>query len=166
MSSGFPPQGSGSFGEFNPYQSPNPQPGLSGQASGREAAIARLKAPAIILMVLGPLGMLLFAADGFFRVLNLQNNQAPVNGFDLDAPGVYFGVIAGLIVDCVGFVLQAVVILGAYHMLTLKNRALAFSAGVISCIPCLTACCVLGIPFGIWALVIINDSAVKQHFES
>ena len=171
MSSNFPPHAGGQFGEFNPYQSPNPSPGLSGASggSGREAALARVKAPAIILMVLAPITMLVFAFDGVFRVMNIMNGFVPP-GMDLDAPGVRFGFTAGqygfLIVEILGFFLQIVVMLGAYHMLTLKNRMLAKSANIISCIPCVAGCCVLGIPFGIWGLTIVNDSAVSPYFES
>jgi hypothetical protein len=176
MSSGFPPSGSypsGSspFGEHNPYQSPNMLSGGGGfPGAGREAAMARVKLPAIFLMILAPLGMALFAVDGYFRVMNLQSGEIIAPLGDKDAPGVkegyYAGQYGGLAVDFLGFFLQILVIFGAYHMMSLQNRTLAFSASVISCIPCLTACCVLGIPFGIWALVVINDSAVKQHFRS
>jgi hypothetical protein len=171
MSSNNPPSGAGQFGDFNPYQSPNPSPGLTGGngGSGREEALARVKLPAIILMVLAPISMFIFAFDGVFRVMNIMNGFVPP-GMDLNAPGVQFGFTAGqygfLVVEILGFFLQVVVILGAYHMLTLKNRMLAKSANIISCVPCVTACCVFGIPFGIWGLVIVSDSAVSPYFES
>ena len=32
-------------------------------------------------------------------------------------------------------------------------------------IPCCGPCLVLGIPFGIWALVLLNDSRIRPHFQ-
>lgn len=172
MSSSFPPGGSNQFGDVNPYQSPTPQPGWgnAGAGGGREQALARVKVPAIMLMILAPLGILLFAVDGGFRLLNIINDNVPMNGLDMNAPGVktgfYIGQYGTLVVEVLGFFLQIVVLVGAYHMMTLKNRTMAMAANIISCVPCISACCVLGMPFGIWGQVLINDPAIKPFFES
>lgn len=171
MSSNFSAGGSNQFGDFNPYQSPQAAPAAGQSAGGgREAALAKVRVPAIILMVLAPLGILLCALDGGVRAMNIVNDTVPMQGMNMDAPGVkagyYVGMYGMLVAEVLGFLLQFVVIFGAYHMLMLKSRMLAMAANVISVIPCITACCVLGIPFGIWGLVVINDSAVKPFFES
>jgi hypothetical protein len=172
MSSGFPPSSPNSFGDFpNPYQSPSAFSSVGGApGQGREAAKERVKIPAIILMVLAPFAMILFVVDGAGRVIGMQNPELVPAFGDPNAPGVKEGMMVGntigMVVDVLGLILQFVVIVGAYHMMTLKNRTLAFVANLISCVPCLTACCVLGIPIGIWGLVVMNDSAVKQYFES
>jgi len=169
MSSGFPPSQPNQFGDMsNPYQSPMGGAGHGGlPGHGREAALERVKWPAMILMGLAPLGILFALVDGVFRIFNAQNFEmlGPNPG-----PGVKEGFLVGqyggMAVDLLALGLQAFVIYGAYNMLTLKSRSLAYTANIISLIPCLSACCVLGIPFGIWGLVVMNDSAVKQHFES
>src|SRR5690349_8261020 len=117
MSSSFPPSGAGKFGDMNPYQSPDPTHMQSGGhgGSGREAALERVKIPAIILMVLAPISMLVCLGDGVFRALNIMNGFVPP-GVDLDAPGVRFGFTAGqygtLVAEILGFLLQIVVIVG------------------------------------------------------
>jgi len=136
---------------------------------GREAALQKVKVPAIIMMSLAPLWMIYFVFDIVVRIYNLQSG-AMLGIADPNAPGVKEGFMIGMygtmVVDVLGLVLQAVVILGAYNLLMLKNRSLAYAANVISCIPCISACCVIGIPIGIWGLVTMNDAAVKPHFES
>ena len=49
-------------------------------------------------------------------------------------------------------------------MLKVKSYNMALVASVISVIPCFSACCIVGIPFGIWALVVLNDASVKAAF--
>ena len=61
--------------------------------------------------------------------------------------------------------LQVVIIVGAYNLQHLQKYSLAMTAAIISCIPCCSPCVVLGIPFGIWALVLLNDSSIKRHFQ-
>jgi hypothetical protein len=38
------------------------------------------------------------------------------------------------------------------------------AASIIAIIPCFGPCCCLGIPVGIWALVVINKPEVKSAF--
>jgi hypothetical protein len=61
-------------------------------------------------------------------------------------------------------VLHSVVLFGAISMLRMKNLGLAYTAAVISVIPCCSGCYVLGIPFGIWALIVLNRPEVKASF--
>jgi hypothetical protein len=53
---------------------------------------------------------------------------------------------------------------GSIQMLRRRNFPLAMTASVISVIPCLSGCYCLGIPFGIWALVVLMKPEVRQAF--
>ena len=76
------------------------------------------------------------------------------------------GQLAGSIgASVVLVVLNILVIIGAYHLQNLKKFPLAMTGAIIACIPCCGPCLVLGIPFGIWALVLLNDSRIKPHFQ-
>jgi hypothetical protein len=50
-------------------------------------------------------------------------------------------------------------------MQRLQMYGLAMTSSILAMIPCLSPCCLLGLPFGIWALVILNQDHVKQSFE-
>jgi hypothetical protein len=65
----------------------------------------------------------------------------------------------GLAASVVLIVMNSVVIVGAYNLQNLKKRS------IICCIPCCSPCIILGIPFGIWALVLLNNPEIKPHFE-
>ena len=72
----------------------------------------------------------------------------------------------------IGFVMSAILILkdvfliyAASRMHVGRSYGVAFAGAIISVIPCIgSPCCALGIPFGIWALVVLNDPTVKAAF--
>ena len=55
-------------------------------------------------------------------------------------------------------------IMGAVRMLQLRSYGLAMTAAIVSMIPCLSSCCCLALPFGIWCTVALSTTAVKQQF--
>jgi len=65
------------------------------------------------------------------------------------------------------FVVVAIgILLGGIQMLRLKARGLAIAASVLSMINIGSCCCILGLPIGIWALVILLMGDVKQAFDA
>jgi hypothetical protein len=55
-------------------------------------------------------------------------------------------------------------LLGAWNMKWLQGYALSVVAAILAVIPCTSPCYMLGLPFGIWALVVLNDPLVKAAF--
>jgi hypothetical protein len=72
--------------------------------------------------------------------------------------------LGGVIGGAFGIVMDALVIIGAINMLRVGSFGLAITGAIVSAIPCASPCCILGIPFGIWALVVLNDADVKAAF--
>jgi hypothetical protein len=62
-------------------------------------------------------------------------------------------------------VLSAVTFVGAFQMMKLRNYGFAIAAAIIACIPCYGSCCCVGLPFGIWSLVLLNRPEVKSAFQ-
>jgi hypothetical protein len=59
-----------------------------------------------------------------------------------------------------GFVLYAVT-----HIRRLESYGMALTGAVLSAMPCLSSqCFFLGVPFGIWAFVLLTKPAVKDLF--
>jgi hypothetical protein len=63
-----------------------------------------------------------------------------------------------------GAALSVVLLIGANKMRKLESYAFAMTAAIIAVVPCLSPCCLLGVPFGIWAIVVLNDASVKAAF--
>ncbi len=75
---------------------------------------------------------------------------------------VFGGIGLGLAV--LSIILGAVVIYGAMQMKDLRSYSLSMTSAIVAMIPCLSPCCLLGLPFGIWAIVVISSPEVKSAF--
>jgi GYF domain 2 len=141
---------------------------------GRAAALQRVKAPAVALMVTAILN-LLFGVWGLMRTAffppNLQeldselqqlNNPQLVELFHKwmhMAHGPF--AIAG---SLLGLGLSVLILIGAIKMRSLRSYEFSMTAAIVAMLPCVTSCCLIGLPFGIWALVILSKPEVKSHF--
>ena len=64
----------------------------------------------------------------------------------------------------VHILISGVIFYGGLKMKSLENHGLAVATGVLAVIPCTSPCCLLGIPVGIWALVVLSKPEVKSAF--
>jgi predicted Zn finger-like uncharacterized protein len=130
-----------------------------------EEALSAVSAPSICLMVFASLSIVVNLAHIAVRVLGTQMGAAPPPGPQGQqfAQGVVIGTIVGNVINGIGIFLQPIVILGAIKMKQLKSYGLATTASILAMLPC-GFCCLLGLPFGIWSLVVINRPDVKDSF--
>lgn len=142
----------------------------------RAAALSKVSAPAICLMVAGGLTAA-FSIFNIILVLMGFNNLNRPTFPQRQAPGIIIeknttaygrgyrtgyraGTIAGMVM---GPLISAVMIFGGVKMKKLENRGMCIAASIIAMLPC-SLCCVFNLPIGIWALIVLNDSVVKRHF--
>lgn len=61
---------------------------------------------------------------------------------------------------------QSLMIAAGVSMIRLRSWNIAVAGSIIALIPCLTNCycCILNIPLGIWALIVLNKAHVKNVF--
>lgn len=59
--------------------------------------------------------------------------------------------------------LGIVTVYGSDRMTHLESYPLSIAAAIAAMVPCY--CCLLGLPMGIWALIVLNDKEVKQAFK-
>ena len=151
-------------------------PGPFGAGAGHAARVA---GPAIGLIVVGALnilGSLYFAAQGvmvmvmpadqFQAEMQKQNPNLQGQEMPFDPLAIMQGLGAGyLVIAVLALILSVVTILGGLKMKNLQSRGMAFVAAVVAMIPCLSPCCLVGLPIGIWALVVLNDPQVKASFK-
>lgn len=138
----------------SPYATPG-EPPPSATLSGNP-----LLGPGIGLIVVGTLYLLygLLNTLTFAAGLN-QPLQPPAD------PAAALGFKVGLYAVQIVIPLIALVTLGGgVAMVTRRVYAAAVVAAVLNCIPLISSCCVLGMPFGIWAVVFIFRPEVKALF--
>jgi hypothetical protein len=137
---------------------PNP-PTLNYQPPPTDPAAA-VAGPAIFLMVVGGIGI---AWQGLLLVLNLL-------GAGMGAMAGRGGGMAmlqgglGIVLNIIGLIVGAVIILGALKMKKLQSYNLAMGASIVAMIPCISPCCLIGLPAGIWALIVLMKPEVKMAF--
>lgn len=74
--------------------------------------------------------------------------------------------VAQIALEALMLVVSGIIFYSGLMMRQLKSYQLTRIGAVLAIIPCLGPCFVLGIPFGIWALVVLNKPGVKEMFKS
>jgi len=161
--------------------SATPPPLVAG-GNGRAAALRRVKAPAIALVVSASLDILLatwgLLETVFFSTSAQQSNsemQQLNNALrQLDNPQIQEFVQKlmsilhnrpiGIVSDLFGLAMSVLILMGALKMKSLRSYEFSITAAILSMVPCVTPCCFIGLPFGIWALIILRTPEVKSHF--
>jgi hypothetical protein len=154
----------------SPPTAPFPSPSASAapvpvfEETGRILALQQVSGPAVGLMVTaapGFVGSLLFLVISFVgnTINSMQGGGAaamPWNQLFTGSVGVATRIISILV--CV------FIFYGALKMRKLENHGLCMAASIVAMIPCLSPCCLLGLPIGIWAVVILSKPEIKQYF--
>jgi len=133
----------------------------------REAAFSAVKGPAIALIITSAIAMGLYLIRGLMLLFvggaMLQQNLPP------DIPPAVRSMLqmrgpAAALVCLMIVAINALILFGAIKMSRLQNHTLAIIACIVAMLPC-GCCCVLGLPFGIWGLIVLNKPEVKSHFQ-
>lgn len=142
---------------------------MPGVVGSKDAALQAVKGPAISLIVLASLGIAYYCFNAAYTLLvggamfqrQMPPNISPelqhfIEGMRGPLAGVFSLVIAAL---------NGLILFGAIKMLRLQSRSLAMAACILAMLPCTSGCCcILGIPFGIWGLIVLNKPEVKSQF--
>jgi hypothetical protein len=144
----------------------------TGAGEGRSAALAKVKVPAIALIITAAINILC----GLWSLLSrpdmqqLNSDIQQLNNPQLEA--VFQKVInlaqgpLAIANSVFELAVSVLILIGAIKMLSLRGYGFAFAAAILAIVPCLTPCIgyVLGLVFGVWALVLLNKPEVKTHF--
>lgn len=126
-------------------------------------AARQVSGPATGLLITGILGAF-FAAFGFIAGI-LGMGVAPFIRDELPARYAEFWEGSmGAASSIVGIAVAAFIIFAALKMKELRQWELSLAASIVAMIPCISPCCILGLPIGIWALVVLLRPEVKQAF--
>lgn len=162
-----PMGGGGSLGSYsgftaNPYAAPPPS--FSSSPAGRKGGKPQLMVtlPAIFLIINSVLaaGYLVFS---LYLVTVMPMPDPP--------PNLRGNVEAYKIGYQIGMFLIAIPILGnvltvatSIQMIRFKTWNWALTGAIASTVPCSCWCSLLGVPLGIWAIVVLSRPDVKKHF--
>lgn len=142
----------------NPYQS-------SFQPAENPDAKAVVQGPAISLIVVSLIalivGTLALVIDA---ILIFTGVVAKLEVMNEGSISVYTKVAVRGIWGVVLIFASSFVLYGAMQMRKMRSFDTVRAAALVAMIPLLGPCCILGIPFGIWALVVLGKPGVKEAF--
>ena len=142
----------------NPYQSPM-APAYPVLRLTDAAAKQRVAGPATALIVTAVLGLIQnFLTVVFVLVMASGALGAPNPGIE--------DILPSLIIAALGLAGGVLMLVAARKMKKLESYGLAIAGTIVGMVPYFSPCCLLGLPFGIWALVVLCDGSVKAAFHS
>jgi hypothetical protein len=141
-----------------------PPPGVS-------AAKDAVNVPSIVLMIVGAIGVLsslsgLVSSGSSDMVKNILDQSGNMPDEQREMLLKFAEASSGVgskLFSLISLGYNAFIIFGAIKMRQLQNFGLAMAAAILAIVPC-SGCYCLGIPFGIWALVVLNKPEVKASF--
>jgi hypothetical protein len=140
--------------------------------------MARVQAPATALMVVGAMSfvitvlsiMLVTAGGGSYQIQPPDTADTSVSTTPTPAPSTErysddisreIAVLLGAVIVRLG--LDALIMVAGYRMRLLRNWSLSMAGAVVALLP-LSLCVFIGLPVGIWAIVVLVNQDVKRRF--
>jgi hypothetical protein len=124
----------------------------------------QVQGPAIGLMVAGGLGVLISLLSLLANLVGFGTAGMPGMG---DGPSERWvqmmGGGLGAALALIGLVIWGFVLWSALQMRTLRGWGMAVAASILAMIPCGCAC-VIGLPLGIWSLIVLLRPEVRAAF--
>ena len=131
-----------------------------------------VKGPGLGLLIVGILGICL----GLFGVLSsvlgfgaARVQEMQDQGQQLPEWSRYFmggGGALQIVMNVIAIATSAFVAYGGLQMQKMQGRSVCMVAAILAMIPCISPCCPLGLPIGIWALMALNKPEVRAGFGS
>lgn len=128
----------------------------------------KIKAPAIGLIVVGALNFalgLLSVLSGLLRLTGIiPGDDVPTD--EAERIGYFIGTFGVYGVALISLIVAPFMVYGAVQMLGGKRYKFAKTSAILAIIPFISCCFIIGIPFGIWALMVLSKPEVRAFFSS
>ena len=117
----------------------------------------KVKGPATGLKVVAALG-----AVG--AVLSIVLNALGVGMGTMEQESMaWMSGAVGIVINLIALGISAFIWMAAGKMADLKGYNQALVASILAMLPC-TLCCIVGLPIGIWSVVVLSNGEVKSAF--
>jgi uncharacterized integral membrane protein len=123
-----------------------------------EQSRAKLKGPAIGLIVCNVLSLIYSVVNAAGLLINLANGTMQFPTDPAERVGFLIGMVVGGGLVCI---VPLISLIGSIQMLRGKSRAWSMTGAITGMLPC-SACCLGSFGFGLWALIVLNQPDVKQ----
>ncbi len=127
------------------------------------SASDQVSGPSVGLLITGILGGALSFIGLIASVFETGIESIKAHRYFEDYADIAEGA-AGIAFCFVGLLVAAFVIYAALKMKELTQWGLCLAASIIAMIPCVSPCCIVGLPIGIWCLVVLTKPEVRAAF--
>ncbi len=148
----------------NPFQTQANSPGGMPPRGTNVSAASMVKGPALGMLISTIVGLLLALLGLALNILGLSFIAVAEQPASPEIASVVGQGIFGIAQGVIALIGGGVIVFGCLKMMKLQSYGFAFTTCILAMIPCISPCCLLGIPFGIWGLVVLNDPHVKNSF--
>jgi membrane-bound ClpP family serine protease len=120
--------------------------------------VEETKAPGIALAAVGGIAILLQLVSLVLSAISLAGAAGSGAGTDVLIPG-----ISQAVFGCLGLLFSGFIVFGGIKLMKGESYGICMTAAIFAMLPfCTGACCLLGLPVGIWAIV--SMMKVKDQF--
>ena len=149
----------------NPYASPDPFVNQGFGHAGPPNVSGKVLPPAIALLIVAVVGLMASLFNFVFALIAAPPQIDPnvpefVQQMQANSVGPVAAAIQGIFV-----VIYAFIIVCMIQMIRMASWTMALIGTILAMISFGSCCCILGLPFGIWSLVILMQADVRQAFE-
>jgi hypothetical protein len=129
----------------------------------------KLKIPAIGVISTGALGGVLSLYGVIATLMGSNKNTELPPGLPPEAAGFLKSYLSmmetfNLPLNLLALIMSVLTLMAGIKMLQRRSYGLVMTGVIIGMVPCLSACCCTGLPFGIWALVVLSNEEVRKSF--
>lgn len=126
-------------------------------------AAQQVAGPSIGLLITGIIGAIFSLATFFSLLIGVGMSTLWWDDIPEEYSEIWEGA-AGMGSSFIGILVAAFIIYAALKMKELNQWGLAMAASILAMIPCISPCCIIGLPIGIWCLVVLTKPEVKAAF--
>lgn len=136
------------------------------QQDGRQAALQALTGPAIGIQITALMNVVLFLGGIAMTLVDAVAPHRPRFGatHHVHDLGDTVGALFAAVVMLAFLFLSIFLFIGAKKLRRAESYGLALVTAILVMVPPLSPCCMLGLPFGIWALIVLLRPEVKRAF--
>lgn len=128
-----------------------------------DRAIAELTGPSIGLLVTAIIGACLQAFGLLINMLGAGLSSFTAGGREEQLLSYLSGGF-GMVSSAIGLLIAGLVIYASIEMRNLRQWGLAMAASILVMVPCISPCCIIGLPMGIWSLIVLQKPEIKAAF--
>ena len=123
----------------------------------------QVQTPGLLLTIVGIVGAVLQAVSILLNLVGVGVGAVGASEMPEFVGQMLSGVI-GIVFSAIAIGVGVFVAYAGMQMRQLRNYTLSMIGAIVAMIPCLSPCCCLGLPVGIWALVVLFKPGVRDAF--